>query len=89
MVIGPFVVDFCAPRHHLIVEVDGAVHTAQFEHDAERQQRLQEEGYRVLRIPAASVESDLSDVLSTIATNLRLSLSPSPLLTSNGEGAGG
>jgi very-short-patch-repair endonuclease len=90
-VIGPFIVDFCAERHNLFVEVDGAVHDGHREHDAERQHKLESEGYRLLRVPAESVETDLSGVLATIATHLRPrpSRSPSPLPSGKGEGAGG
>jgi very-short-patch-repair endonuclease len=88
-VIGPFVVDFCAPLYHLIVEVDGAVHAGQREHDTERQYRLESAGYRVVRVSADAVESDLSGVLRAIADALNLYHSPSPLLVSKGEGAGG
>jgi very-short-patch-repair endonuclease len=88
-VIGPFVVDFCAPLYHLIVEVDGAVHAGQREHDTERQYHLESAGYRVIRVSADAVESDLPSVLRAIADALNLYHSPSPLLTSKGEGAGG
>lgn len=88
-VIGSFIVDFCAQRHLLIVEVDGAVHDGQREHDAERQRKLEAEGYRLLRIPAESVETDLPHVVATIATHLRPSYSPSLLPPGKGEGAGG
>jgi len=88
-VIGPCVVDFCAPLYHLIVEVDGAVHAEQREHDTERQYRLESAGYRVLRVSADAVESDLPSVLRAVADALNLYHSPSLLLTSNGEGAGG
>jgi very-short-patch-repair endonuclease len=88
-VIGPFVVDFCAPLYHLIVEVDGAVHVGQCEHDTERQHRLESAGYRVFRVSAEAVEPDLPGVLRTIANVLNLYHSPSPLLVSKGEGAGG
>jgi very-short-patch-repair endonuclease len=87
-VIGPFVVDFCAPRQRLIIEVDGAVHLAQHEHDAERQHKLEGEGYRLLSIPAEAVETDLSNVLAIIATHLRLSHSPSPLPQAKERGLG-
>ena len=87
--IGPFVVDFCAQRHHLIIEVDGSVHDDQREHDAERQHILEAEGYPMLRVSAESVETNLSHVLTTIATHLRLYRSPSPLPGGKGEGVGG
>ena len=34
--IGNYVVDFCAPRKKLIIELDGSQHLEQEEYDAER-----------------------------------------------------
>ena len=47
--IGPYIVDFCAPRQKLIVEVDGGQHLEQKEYDAERTAFLESKGYRVVR----------------------------------------
>jgi very-short-patch-repair endonuclease len=88
-IIGPFVADFCAPLFHLVVEVDGAVHAGQREHDVERQQWLEAEGYRVLRVSADAVETDLPSVLRTITDALSLYHSPSPLLGAKERGPGG
>ncbi|MDF3040461.1 MAG: hypothetical protein K0Q71_3167 [Thermomicrobiales bacterium] len=66
--IGPFVVDFCCPDRRLIVELDGAVHDGQPEHDAEREDLLKAAGYRVLRFRNEAVRADLSDVLQVILT---------------------
>ena len=78
MVIGAFVVDFCAPRHHLVVEVDGPVHITQQARDNARQRLLEASGYRVLCVCAEAVETDLPTVLATIAAQLNLSCPPSP-----------
>ena len=86
--IGPFVVDFFCPKHGLIVEVDGPIHDTQQEHDRARQALLEACGYRVLRVSASDVETDLNAVLGRIAANLNELdvISPSPL---EGEGVGG
>ncbi len=47
--IGPYIVDFCAPRQKLIIELDGGQHLDQAEYDAERTAYLESKGYRVLR----------------------------------------
>lgn len=47
--IGPYVVDFCAPRQKLVIEVDGSQHTDQVEYDRERTAFLEARGYRVIR----------------------------------------
>ena len=64
--IGPFVVDFFCPAANLIVEIDGSIHSGQVDRDAERQALLEACGYRVLRITAEAVESDVDSVISGI-----------------------
>jgi adenine-specific DNA-methyltransferase len=64
--IGPFVVDFCAPRLRLIIEIDGSVHDALEERDAERQRLIESLGFRFLRIPTAAIENNLGEVLHRI-----------------------
>lgn len=64
--IGPFVVDFFCAAEQLVVEVDGPIHDRQGEADAERQQILEALGYRVLRLSAELVETDLAATLRRI-----------------------
>jgi len=66
--IGPLVVDFCCPRLHLIVEVDGPAHQQQGERDEARQRLLEDRGYAVLRVQAAEVEADLATAVEHIAS---------------------
>jgi len=47
--IGNYIVDFCAPRRKLIIEVDGSQHIERQEHDSERTEFLESLGYQVLR----------------------------------------
>jgi len=48
--IGKYIVDFCAPRHKLIIELDGSQHHLdREEHDQERTSFLTTKGYRVIR----------------------------------------
>ena len=47
--IGPYIVDFCAPRVKLIIELDGSHHLDQQAYDAQRSAYLQTRGYRVVR----------------------------------------
>jgi very-short-patch-repair endonuclease len=76
-VIGSFIVDFCAPRQRLIIEIDGGVHETQRERDTERQHRLESAGYQIIRVSAEDVEANVSAILSTISTFV-ISPSPSP-----------
>ncbi|MEJ5241101.1 MAG: DUF559 domain-containing protein [Anaerolineales bacterium] len=82
--IGPFVVDFYAPSHRLIVEVDGGVHETQREKDRERQTLLESLGLRFVRIPAEKVEKDLPGALQMI----RQALAAHPPRSFRHEGGG-
>ncbi|MHB8648225.1 MAG: endonuclease domain-containing protein [Thermomicrobiales bacterium] len=76
-VIGPFVVDFCAPRERFIIEIDGGIHDTLYEYDEERQRWLETARYHIVRVSALDVETDLFAVLSILSKHLR-SPSPSP-----------
>lgn len=71
--IGPFVVDFYAPSHRLIVEIDGPIHIQQQHADIGRQKLLEELGLRFVRLNADLVEKDLPAALNLI----RLAMHPS------------
>lgn len=64
--IGNYVVDFCAPRRKLIIELDGSQHLEQEEYDSERTVFLQSKGYRVLRFWNNDVMKDIDSVLKVI-----------------------
>jgi very-short-patch-repair endonuclease len=70
--IGPFIVDFCCPQRNVIVEIDGPIHAGQGAADAERQSRLEAQGYRVIRVTADEVETCMPSVLHRIAESLHL-----------------
>jgi very-short-patch-repair endonuclease len=69
--IAEYIVDFCAPTHRLVIELDGNAHLAQQEADAERTRHLEALGYRVLRFWNDRVMEDLNGVLSEIALAIR------------------
>ena len=64
--IGNYIVDFCAPRKKLIIEVDGGQHIDQGEYDAERTQFLELQGYRVLRFWNNEIMKDIEGVMRVI-----------------------
>jgi very-short-patch-repair endonuclease len=64
--IGPYIVDFCAPRHKIIIEVDGEQHLEQQEYDLERTNFLESNGFRVLRFRNVEVIENLAGVTQTI-----------------------
>lgn len=82
--IGPFVVDFYAPAHRLIVEIDGPVHAKQQEADRARQELLEMLGLRFVRVSSVQAETNLPAVLARIREVIASSLvtettTPSPL----------
>jgi very-short-patch-repair endonuclease len=64
--IGNYIVDFCAPRAKLIIEVDGSQHLDQKDYDMERTEFLKIKGYRVLRFWNNDVLNNIQDVMAEI-----------------------
>lgn len=69
--IGPYIADFCSPKHKLIIELDGSQHLEQQGYDAERTVFLEAKGYRVLRFWNNDVLDNLDGVLQTILDNIK------------------
>ena len=64
--IDKYIVDFCAPRAKLIIEVDGSQHLDQQDYDAERTGFLQARGYRVLRFWNNDILNNIQGVMATV-----------------------
>ncbi|HET9909590.1 MAG TPA: endonuclease domain-containing protein [Anaerolineales bacterium] len=64
--IGNYIVDFCAPRRKVIIELDGSQHLEQDAYDMERTAFLESKGYRVLRFWNNDVTNNLASVLTVI-----------------------
>jgi very-short-patch-repair endonuclease len=64
--IGNCVVDFCAPRKKLIIELDGSQHLEQEAYDKERTEYLESKGYKVLRFWNNDVMNDIESVIRAI-----------------------
>lgn len=64
--IAGYIVDFCAPRRRLIIEIDGGQHLEQGEYDNRRTCALIQRGYRLLRFWNHQVEHELPAVLEAI-----------------------
>jgi very-short-patch-repair endonuclease len=64
--ISRYIADFVCTKARLIVEVDGGVHLHRAQLDAHRDSILERAGYRVLRIPAALVTSNLEAAVALI-----------------------
>lgn len=67
-IIDCYIVDFVCRERKLVIEVDGGYHSEprQAEDDAERSQRLQSLGYRVIRFSNEEVLSQLEEVVKMI-----------------------
>ena len=68
--IGPYFVGFCCRPSRLIVELAGGHHATQQEADADRQQYLEDQGYRVIRFWNNEIFENLEGVLFRIAEAL-------------------
>jgi very-short-patch-repair endonuclease len=68
--IGSYIVDFCAPRLKLVIEVDGGQHVDQEEYDIERTGYLESKGYRVLRFWNNEVRSNIEEILDQITRTI-------------------
>lgn len=64
--IGNYVVDFCAPRKKLIIELDGSQPLEQEVYDKERTEYLESKGYKVLRFWNNDVMNDIESVIRAI-----------------------
>ena len=64
--MGPFVVDYVCIEKMLVVEVDGDSHIGTARYDLERQQYLEQQGFRVLRVGNDDVLRDLDTVARAI-----------------------
>ena len=69
--IGNYIVDFCAPRKKLIIELDGSQHLEQQEYDDERTAYLKSKGYKVLRFWNNDVLNNTDSVLIVILDTLK------------------
>src|SRR5580693_3722830 len=77
--VGPYFADFACREQRLIVEIDGATHSADVElrHDLRRAGFLHAQGYRVVRVTNEDVYRNLDGVLETILAKLTASPHPS------------
>jgi very-short-patch-repair endonuclease len=70
VLIGRYIVDFAAPARRLVVEVDGSFHESRHQADARRDAALASAGYRVLRLEARLVLTELAAAVERIRAAL-------------------
>jgi very-short-patch-repair endonuclease len=68
--LSRFIADFYAPSQRLVIEVDGAYHAEHAAADARRDAALERAGYRVVRIEASLIGSDIESALALIRASL-------------------
>jgi very-short-patch-repair endonuclease len=78
VVIEPYIVDFAARMHKLLIEIDGDTHGRQVEYDAARTQFLEQRGYRLIRFTNAEVMGNPDGVAQAIAGALVSRSAPLP-----------
>ena len=64
--IGKYIVDFCAPRKKLIIELDGSQHMEQAGYDEGRTEYLESNGYQGIRFWNKDVMKDMDSVIRAI-----------------------
>ena len=69
--IENYIVDFYCAEEKLVIELDGKIHLNQKEMDFERDKRLKELGYNVLRFENERVFRELEKVVCIIEANFK------------------
>ena len=71
-IIADYIVDFVSLQHQLVIEVDGAYHAEleQQKYDAERTERLEHLGFRLLRFSNEEILNNIDFVINSIINNL-------------------
>ncbi len=64
--VGKYIVDICAPREKLIIEVDGSQHLKNEDEDRDRTEYLEAKGYKVIRFWNHEVVNHIEDVIVEI-----------------------
>ncbi len=66
--IGPYIADFLCKEHHVIIELDGKIHEKieQRERDINRDEYLEELGYKILRITNEELNKSITTTLESI-----------------------
>ncbi len=77
--IEGFIVDFFCPDCYLIIEVDGPTHEEHREYDEDREDRLNNLGYRIVRFKNEEVLLNVEGVLDSIIRAIAESPHPNPL----------
>ncbi|MGE3991716.1 endonuclease domain-containing protein [Pseudorhodoplanes sp.] len=83
--IGPFVADFASHTLKIVIEVDGGQHAAEVASDQRRTERLEADGYCVLRYWNHDVLLNVDGVLEDIQRAIAATPTPNPSPQGGGE----
>ena len=70
--VGPFIADFLNHESKVIIELDGQSHVDRGRQDLSRQNWLESQGFRILRVSNDDLMTDLDVVLDAIERSVRL-----------------
>ncbi len=70
-VVEGFVVDFFCNQLKLAIEIDGAVHSLQQDYDELRQQLIESEGIRFIRVTNDEIDNDMKILTDKIRELMR------------------
>ncbi|MEE4177596.1 MAG: DUF559 domain-containing protein [Bacteroides sp.] len=68
--IDEFIVDFFCHELMLVIEVDGYSHDFKYEYDQQRQKKLENLGFTIIRFGDQQVKKDMFNVLRTLEINI-------------------
>ena len=68
--IGKYIVDFCAVKKKMVIELDGSQHVEQSEYDIQRTAYLKSQGYKVMRFWNDQVMKDMESIIRSIEAAL-------------------
>ncbi|NLM92039.1 MAG: endonuclease domain-containing protein [Bacteroidales bacterium] len=68
--IDEFIVDFFCHELMLIIEVDGQSHDFKYEYDQQRQKKLENLGFTIIRFGDQQVKKDMFNVLRALEINI-------------------
>ena len=73
-----YIVDFYCHELKLIIEVDGEIHSLSeiADYDKKRENKLNSNGYNILRFSNFEIETDIESVIDKIKTYITMNLSP-------------
>ena len=67
-IIGHYIVDFYCHEKKIVIEIDGTCHDDRVEYDKERDEYMQAQDLKIIRIKASEIMSDINKVMERLKT---------------------